>query len=208
MSPPIGPELLTLLEATVSTATTESGYPPVEPDTDDAAAPDAGHRVGCRAGSGAQSRGRLRRTRGAEARALGGAAEPGKRRRWPWILALALVVRAAGRRGLCGVLQPIARGEGGDHHRRPRRPHRQGPGGRRRVRTGHRGPRRSRCVAASVESVPEVAAVEVARGWPDTLAIVVMPRVPVAVTSANGQFWLLDCTGRSRTSRCGAARRD
>lgn len=50
-------------------------------------------------------------------------------------------------------------------------------------------------IAAGVESVPEVAAVEVARGWPDMLSIDVVPRVPVAVTSANGQFWLLDAAG-------------
>ncbi len=50
-------------------------------------------------------------------------------------------------------------------------------------------------VAASVESVPEVAEVEVARGWPDTLNVVVTPRVPVAVTAANGRLWLLDSTG-------------
>ncbi len=50
-------------------------------------------------------------------------------------------------------------------------------------------------VAAQVETLPEVFAVEVARGWPDTLNIAVTPRVPVAVTSANGQYWLLDRTG-------------
>lgn len=50
-------------------------------------------------------------------------------------------------------------------------------------------------IAARVESVPEVAAVEVSRAWPDTLSIEVVPRVPVAVTSANGQFWLLDAAG-------------
>ena len=50
-------------------------------------------------------------------------------------------------------------------------------------------------VAAKVEGVQEIADVEVARGWPDTLSIVVTPRIPVAVTSANGQFWLLDATG-------------
>ena len=50
-------------------------------------------------------------------------------------------------------------------------------------------------VAAGVQAVPEVAAVEVARGWPDTLTISVTPRVPVAVTSANGRFWLLDESG-------------
>lgn len=50
-------------------------------------------------------------------------------------------------------------------------------------------------VAADVEAIPEISDVVVSRGWPDTLAVVVTPRVPVAVTSANGQFWLLDATG-------------
>jgi len=50
-------------------------------------------------------------------------------------------------------------------------------------------------VAAEVEAIPEVADVEVARGWPHTLTITVSPRIPVAVTSANGQFWLLDSSG-------------
>jgi cell division protein FtsQ len=43
--------------------------------------------------------------------------------------------------------------------------------------------------------VSEVSSVEVSRGWPDTLAIAVSPRIPVAVTSANGQFYLLDAGG-------------
>lgn len=50
-------------------------------------------------------------------------------------------------------------------------------------------------VAAFAQTVPEVADVEVAREWPDTLAITVTPRVPVAVTAANGQLWLLDAEG-------------
>ncbi len=50
-------------------------------------------------------------------------------------------------------------------------------------------------VASRVEAIPEVAAVEVARGWPDTLTVTVTPRVPVAVTSANGRFYLLDDSG-------------
>ncbi len=50
-------------------------------------------------------------------------------------------------------------------------------------------------VAAAAAGVPEVEAVDVAREWPDTLAITVTPRLPVAVTSANGQLWLLDATG-------------
>ncbi|WP_395726468.1 cell division protein FtsQ/DivIB [Nakamurella sp.] len=50
-------------------------------------------------------------------------------------------------------------------------------------------------VAASAQTVPEVADVVVAREWPDTLRITVTPRVPTAVTSANGQLWLLDADG-------------
>lgn len=50
-------------------------------------------------------------------------------------------------------------------------------------------------VAASAQTVPEVADVVVAREWPDTLKITVTPRVPTAVTSANGQLWLLDADG-------------
>jgi len=50
-------------------------------------------------------------------------------------------------------------------------------------------------IAARVEAIPEVAAVEVARGWPHTLTVTVTPRVPVAVTSANGRFYLLDDSG-------------
>jgi len=50
-------------------------------------------------------------------------------------------------------------------------------------------------VAERVNAVPEVAEVEVARHWPDTLVVTVTPRVPIAVTSANGRFWLVDSTG-------------
>jgi len=50
-------------------------------------------------------------------------------------------------------------------------------------------------VAERVNAVPEVAEVEVARHWPDTLVVTVIPRVPIAVTSANGRLWLMDSTG-------------
>ena len=50
-------------------------------------------------------------------------------------------------------------------------------------------------VAATAQTVPEVADVVVAREWPDSLVVTVTPRVPVAVTSANGQLWLLDADG-------------
>ncbi len=50
-------------------------------------------------------------------------------------------------------------------------------------------------VADDVEAIPQVSDVVVSRDWPHTLMIAVTPRVPVAVTLANGQFWLLDASG-------------
>ena len=49
--------------------------------------------------------------------------------------------------------------------------------------------------AAAAGAVPEVESVEVSRAWPDEVVIAVQPRRTVAVTSANGQLWLLDSTG-------------
>ncbi len=50
-------------------------------------------------------------------------------------------------------------------------------------------------VTATVNGVPEVSSADVARGWPDSLVVTASARIPVAVTSANGQLWLLDATG-------------
>ncbi len=44
-------------------------------------------------------------------------------------------------------------------------------------------------------SVPQVATASVSRHWPNDLMIVVTQRTPTAVTSANGALWLLDGTG-------------
>jgi cell division protein FtsQ len=44
-------------------------------------------------------------------------------------------------------------------------------------------------------TVPQVAAASVSRNWPNTLQIRVTERVPAAVTSANGALWLLDSSG-------------
>jgi cell division protein FtsQ len=44
-------------------------------------------------------------------------------------------------------------------------------------------------------SVPQVAAASVSRHWPNDLMIVVTQRTPAAVTNANGALWLLDATG-------------
>lgn len=49
--------------------------------------------------------------------------------------------------------------------------------------------------AGRVRSVPAVDTVEVARAWPHSLSVQVTPRVPVAVTRANGGLWLVDAQG-------------
>lgn len=50
-------------------------------------------------------------------------------------------------------------------------------------------------VRARVAALPDVAAVSVERGWPNTLTVSVTPRVPVAVTNANDAWWLMDAAG-------------
>lgn len=49
--------------------------------------------------------------------------------------------------------------------------------------------------ADRIRAVPAVDTVEVARAWPHGLSVVITPRVPVAVTRANGGLWLLDAHG-------------
>jgi cell division protein FtsQ len=50
-------------------------------------------------------------------------------------------------------------------------------------------------IAERVGAIPEVAAVEVRRGWPDVLVVVVTERVPVAVAAATRGFSYVDATG-------------
>ncbi len=50
-------------------------------------------------------------------------------------------------------------------------------------------------VRRHVLRVPQVATAAVSRHWPNEVMIVVTQRAPVAVTSANGGLWLLDSTG-------------
>lgn len=51
-------------------------------------------------------------------------------------------------------------------------------------------------IAERAASVPEVAAAEVGRSWPDALVVTVTERTPVAVTAANGRWWLVDSAGK------------
>lgn len=50
-------------------------------------------------------------------------------------------------------------------------------------------------VAERVGAIPEVAAVEVRRGWPDVLVVVVTERTPLAVVRAGTDFAYIDLTG-------------
>ncbi|MBI1377535.1 MAG: FtsQ-type POTRA domain-containing protein [Frankiales bacterium] len=50
-------------------------------------------------------------------------------------------------------------------------------------------------ITARVSAIPEVASVEVRRGWPDVLVIVVTERTPVAVMRSGSGFTYLDATG-------------
>ncbi|TKV56085.1 FtsQ-type POTRA domain-containing protein [Nakamurella flava] len=50
-------------------------------------------------------------------------------------------------------------------------------------------------IAERVRDVPQVDAVSVGRSWPNAVTVTITPRVPVAVTSANGQLWLMDRQG-------------
>lgn len=52
-------------------------------------------------------------------------------------------------------------------------------------------------VRARVQALPRVADVEVRRGWPRELVIVVTPRTPVAVVPTGSGWTLVDATGRA-----------
>jgi cell division protein FtsQ len=51
-------------------------------------------------------------------------------------------------------------------------------------------------VQRRVAALPQVAAADVALAWPHGVVVTVQMRTPVAVTSANGGYWLLDSGGR------------
>jgi cell division protein FtsQ len=48
---------------------------------------------------------------------------------------------------------------------------------------------------ARVRRLPQVASVQVSRGWPDRVVVTVTERVPVAVVDRDGQQWLVDPGG-------------
>ena len=55
-------------------------------------------------------------------------------------------------------------------------------------------------VASRIGAMPEVASVSVTRAWPDTVAIAVEPRTPVAYISGGAGGDLVDATGRAFAS--------
>lgn len=50
-------------------------------------------------------------------------------------------------------------------------------------------------IRTKVLALPQLSAVSVSRHWPNAMVITVTRRIPEAVTSANGALWLLDATG-------------
>lgn len=55
-------------------------------------------------------------------------------------------------------------------------------------------------VRTRITAVPAVKAATVTREWPNILAVSITPRVAVAVTNANGAWWSLDADGLPYTS--------
>jgi cell division protein FtsQ len=50
-------------------------------------------------------------------------------------------------------------------------------------------------IAERVGAIPQIGAVEVRRGWPDVLVVVVTERTPLAVVRSDGGFAYVDATG-------------
>lgn len=118
-----------------------------------------------------------------------------RRRRWPWVLAFGLVlamlagagyvvwktpmfaVRQVDISGAQGALATTVRQATADEIGTPLIS----------VDTG--------AVTATIGAIPQVDTVTVAKKWPNTVTITVLARVPVAVTNANGAWWLLDAGG-------------
>jgi cell division protein FtsQ len=50
-------------------------------------------------------------------------------------------------------------------------------------------------IGERVGAIPQVGAVEVRRGWPDVLVVVVSERTPIAVVRADGGYAYVDATG-------------
>jgi cell division protein FtsQ len=120
-------------------------------------------------------------------------------RRWPYLLALALVLTLMGgvgyvvyRTPVFGLQQVDVVAESGDLTQDVAQA----------VKSAVDAPQGTPLISLDLDairndvlSVPQVATASVLRRWPNDLQIRVTQRVPAAVTSANGALWLLDATG-------------
>lgn len=117
------------------------------------------------------------------------------RRRWPWVLALVLVLALAGgatyvvRSTSIFAVREVAVTGAGERLTAEVQEAVAGELGTPLIRVD------TAAVQAGVAGLADVAAVSVGRSWPHTLTVSVTPRVPVAVTNANGAWWLLDAAG-------------
>jgi cell division protein FtsQ len=117
-------------------------------------------------------------------------------RRWPWVLALVLILGLAGGAyyvvrwtSVLGLKQVVVAGVSGDLADR--------------VRDAVDVPigtplitvEPAAVVAQVKAAVPEAETVTAVRKWPDAVLVTVTPRTAVAATQANGSWWLLDHYG-------------
>lgn len=127
-----------------------------------------------------------------------GASRP-RRRRWPWALAVFLVLALVGGAAYVAYRTPVlgvhtvavsaAAGELPDEVRGQVVGAAAVPVGTPLITVNLESVRRR------VLGVPQVASASVSRHWPNELLITVTERTAVAVTKANGALWLLDATG-------------
>lgn len=117
------------------------------------------------------------------------------RRRWPWVLALVLVLAVVGgatyvlRSTSLFAVRDVAVVGAGERLTTQVQQAVAAELGTPLIRVDTAG------AQATVAALPDVAAVTVGRSWPHTLTVSVTPRVPVAVTNANGAWWLMDAAG-------------
>jgi cell division protein FtsQ len=117
-------------------------------------------------------------------------------RRWPWVLALVLVLGLAGAAyyvvrwtSVLGLRQVVVAGASGDLAERVRDAVDLSTG------TPLITVDTAAVVAEVKAAVPEVETATAIRKWPDTVVVTVTERTAVAATQANGEWWLLDRFG-------------
>lgn len=117
-------------------------------------------------------------------------------RRWPWVLALVLILSLAGGAyymvrwtSVLGLKQVVVTGVSGSLADRVRAAVDVPTG------TPLITVEPAAVVAQVKAAVPEVETVTAVRKWPDAVLVTVTPRTAVAATQANGAWWLLDRYG-------------